>query len=365
MCSTHHNLKTGLASLALIAALIASAGTTAIGQAQVRIPLVSNLVIGQTLRDGTAERESIVSIAEASTKSVSYLWTFVEVHADGDTVRDSALRVVSRADLATAERLREYYEKGEARENPGYTRFTVSSAVFDRLRTTGTADYSILSSSSSSSFGSARAVIVRWRGKLTRVGNSYESFPLLFNGQRVRVPSLHVKGQFTERGNQWSPDIWILADRDHPLLLKIAAGPQRIFQTVRVDLAPDVEKTLTTACRAEIPGIYFDFNSAELDPASNRTIESLGAILSRHSEWSITIEGHTDSVGTASSNQALSERRAKSVRDALITRYKIASTRLRTAGFGASRPRESNSTIEGRARNRRVEMLRPCGGQTS
>lgn len=360
-----HYYRIAAATTAALTVMIALGGPAAMGQPQVRIPLVSNLVIGQTLHDGSAERESIVTIAEASPKSVSYLWTFLEVHADGDTVRDSALRVVSRADLATAERLREYYEKGEPKENPGYTRFTLSTAVFDRLRTTGTADYSILSSARSAAFGGSRPVIVRWRGKLTRVGSSYESFPLLFNGQRVRVPALHVKGQFTERGNQWTPDIWVLADRDHPLLLKIAADRQRIFQTVRVDIAPDIEKTLTTLCRAEIPGIYFDFNSAALDPASTRTIESLAAILGRHSEWSVTIEGHTDSVGTSSFNQKLSERRARSVRDVLISQYNIPSARLKAVGFGATRPRESNSTIEGRARNRRVEMQRPCGGQTS
>jgi OOP family OmpA-OmpF porin len=48
------------------------------------------------------------------------------------------------------------------------------------------------------------------------------------------------------------------------------------------------------------------------------------------------------------------------VRTALITRYHIAASRLRSEGFGAKRPREPNTTIEGRARNRRVELVRPC-----
>jgi OOP family OmpA-OmpF porin len=76
-------------------------------------------------------------------------------------------------------------------------------------------------------------------------------------------------------------------------------------------------------------------------------------------EWAATIEGHTDSIGGAKSNQVLSERRADAVRARLVSAG-IVATRLKAAGFGATRPRETNTTIEGRARNRRVELARDC-----
>jgi outer membrane protein OmpA-like peptidoglycan-associated protein len=73
----------------------------------------------------------------------------------------------------------------------------------------------------------------------------------------------------------------------------------------------------------------------------------------------VTIEGHTDSIGGARPNQTLSERRAEAVRARLVAAG-IAAARLKAVGYGAARPRETNSTIEGRARNRRVELARNC-----
>ena len=83
-------------------------------------------------------------------------------------------------------------------------------------------------------------------------------------------------------------------------------------------------------------------------------------MLGRRADWRISIEGHTDSVGTEPYNMDLSARRAAAVREALVRAHGIASGRIRTAGFGESRPREPNATPEGRARNRRVELVRPC-----
>ena len=179
------------------------------------------------------------------------------------------------------------------------------------------------------------------------------------------MPALHARGQFKsgDSPTPWDLEFWVLADSAHPLLLEVK-GSDRVLQTVRVDL-PDkrpLEHALMTECRVELPGIYFAFNSAALDPASDGTIESVAQVLAQHPDWNATIEGHTDSIGTASSNQLLSERRAGAVRERLVSRYKVAAGRLRAVGYGASRPREPNATLEGRARNRRVELVRPCGG---
>ncbi len=69
--------------------------------------------------------------------------------------------------------------------------------------------------------------------------------------------------------------------------------------------------------------------------------------------------GHTDSIGgSGNGNQILSARRAAAVKDALANRYGVAATRLDTGGAGDSQPLETNATLEGRARNRRVELTR-------
>jgi OOP family OmpA-OmpF porin len=70
----------------------------------------------------------------------------------------------------------------------------------------------------------------------------------------------------------------------------------------------------------------------------------------------VSIEGHTDSIGTDAYNQKLSERRARTVRDHMVGQG-IAADRITTRGFGESKPIASNETAEGRAQNRRVEIF--------
>src|SRR6185436_17192100 len=123
----------------------------------------------------------------------------------------------------------------------------------------------------------------------------------------------HLKGQFTFREQRIAHEFWILADHDHPLLLKSMTG-QDVWQMVRVDLPQTstvLEKSLQTECRAELPGVYFAFGTADLDDASQRTLTGVGEVLSRHADWSLAIEGHTDNVGTPAANQKLSQARAE------------------------------------------------------
>jgi outer membrane protein OmpA-like peptidoglycan-associated protein len=68
------------------------------------------------------------------------------------------------------------------------------------------------------------------------------------------------------------------------------------------------------------------------------------------------VGGHTDNVGGDAFNLDLSKKRSAAVKDALVSQYKIAPERLIAAGYGASSPVETNATMEGRARNRRVEL---------
>jgi outer membrane protein OmpA-like peptidoglycan-associated protein len=81
-------------------------------------------------------------------------------------------------------------------------------------------------------------------------------------------------------------------------------------------------------------------------------------IMQQNPDWKLSVSGHTDNIGGAKFNVALSQRRAAAVKDALVTRFKIAPGRLQTNGYGASSPLDTNDTLEGRARNRRVELQR-------
>ena len=119
-----------------------------------------------------------------------------------------------------------------------------------------------------------------------------------------------------------------------------------------------IEQKLQTEKRIKVYGIYFDFGSDRIKPQSESVLDEIAQVMRDIPIWKLSIEGHTDNVGGDAYNLDLSNRRAAAVKQALVTRYRIDADRLSTAGFSASRPVSSNDTMEGRAVNRRVELIR-------
>lgn len=102
--------------------------------------------------------------------------------------------------------------------------------------------------------------------------------------------------------------------------------------------------------------VSFDFNSASLKPAFMTTLDKVAGILSRYPKTTVTVIGHTDSVGSETYNQELSERRARSV-VVYLGDHGVDPVRLSAVGRGETQPRASNDTEAGRQLNRRVEIL--------
>jgi len=100
--------------------------------------------------------------------------------------------------------------------------------------------------------------------------------------------------------------------------------------------------------------IQFPTNSAVVPEKYQPEIKKVADFLTKFPDTSVTIEGHSDSQGAAKYNQALSQRRADSVKQQLITRYGIAADRVNAIGYGESKPIATNDTAAGRAQNRRV-----------
>ena len=119
-----------------------------------------------------------------------------------------------------------------------------------------------------------------------------------------------------------------------------------------------MEKALQTAGKVDIYGIYFDFNSDRIKPESEPVLREIAKVMTDNPTWSLNVNGHTDNIGGDAYNLDLSKRRAAAVKTALVTRYKVAATRLETSGFGASQPKAPNNTLAGRAQNRRVELVK-------
>jgi outer membrane protein OmpA-like peptidoglycan-associated protein len=106
--------------------------------------------------------------------------------------------------------------------------------------------------------------------------------------------------------------------------------------------------------------ILFDVNKATIKPQSFTTINKIATFMKEYPSISFSIEGHTDSDGDAVSNQALSEARSEAIKQALI-KFGIRDYRLRTKGYGESKPLTSNATAEGKSINRRVEFISLTG----
>ncbi|HEU4523764.1 MAG TPA: OmpA family protein [Gemmatimonadales bacterium] len=128
--------------------------------------------------------------------------------------------------------------------------------------------------------------------------------------------------------------------------VRIAAGGKRLYDA------------LAEKGRVATQGIYFDTGSDVIRQESAPTLKEIGAMLKDHPDLKLTIEGHTDNVGNAESNQTLSERRASAVRQYLIDNHQVDGTRLDAKGLGQTKPVGTNETAEGRQQNRRVELVK-------
>jgi len=104
-----------------------------------------------------------------------------------------------------------------------------------------------------------------------------------------------------------------------------------------------------------LKGVNFATGSAKLLPAASDTLKTVASAMKANDELEVEISGYTDSVGEEKKNQGLSERRAKSVKDFLVSEG-VAEGRLSTQGHGESDPVDTNDTPEGRANNRRVSF---------
>ena len=325
--------------------------------------------------------------------------------ADGSEVRRVvATRTVAREDLQNAVDYRWLYGDNAPESYPGSTAVGVSRKVLNDLKTKGETALRVPGNDIAGALGNLLGGILggkskelddatMWSGSLKRVSEKPVLFKVILNDDQIELPAIHVRGKLAEH----DAEFWILDDLENPLALRWQVGDTQL-QVIRLSYpvettrattpagpgsakvgagggggvgtasggagnaaagtAKRIEEDLAKEGRAVVYGIYFDFASDRIKEESEPVLAEIAQVLRQNATWNLNVEGHTDSIGGDPYNLGLSQRRSAAVKQALATRYKIDAQRLQTSGYGASRPKDRNDTMEGRARNRRVELVK-------
>ena len=324
-----------------------------------QVPFVVGLTITKTVSEPRGDYETVEVLQEIGRDSVTFVRSG-EAPDDAGVLQDMSIsRRVRLQDLRNSRILRTYFHTSEPEELPG-TSPLATALMIHELRAVGHTRVTYLEVEPQ--YGMT-FVAHTMSGELTRVEAGPVEIPMLVNGSRVALRTLHVKGRLADGDYGRDFEFFLLDDPDNPLLLR-GRSPHSSGETVKIEfpLPPgavdSMEQELSKKRKAVIYGIYFAFAHADIRLVSERVLKEIAQVMKKNPEWQLRIDGHTDNIGGDKSNLDLSQRRASSVKSALVQRYGIASDRLSTGGYGASQPHEKNDTPEGRARNRRVVLTR-------
>lgn len=238
---------------------------------------------------------------------------------------------------------------------PGATSLGISGASLVELRTTGKTALSLIYD----------AKLSKIDGQLTLLEKEIK-IPILIEDQVVQVPTVHASGTFVTGDKSGNGDFYFLDNKNNPLMLqntiqfsweKDLRAERIIRVTAGAAMKSAMEQSLSTLRRYDTYGIHFDFDKATVRSESADLIKEIALTLKNNPTWTLQINGHTDSIGNAAYNQKLSADRAAAVASAIVAQG-IAPNRMQTGGFGSTLPKGDNATLQGRALNRRVELLR-------
>ena len=342
------------------------------------VPLQAATVVTTAWGMKNSDVETRMAVGSTDPTSVALVATADAFKDDDghDWKSSSSPHTICNEDFATSNTYITVTGKKQPPLIHGLTRLRLSDKSFQEIKSTGKTNLIYFDTRDS---GQDSSQPDREGGLLTRVEAQDVPYPMIVNDQRVNLPTIHLAGVMESVGKDPRPkkerplhtaaDVYVIDDPVDPLVLMLKLkdpvlhdGKFRIEVTKIEYRVPRpvnlVEKQLAEQKRAVTWGIYFDFNKDTIKPESAPVLKEIVQAMTDNPDWKLTVEGNTDNIGGDAYNLDLSKRRAAAVKEALVTQYHIAPDRLSTNGFGASHPIETNDTLEGRARNRRVELTR-------
>ena len=310
---------------------------------------------------GESDYETILSVT-STTEDAAVIR--VSWNRGPDRRWKSIERPMSRRERQVGRAFYHYAEEAGANQFRGYAFGMATQTILKSLKETGAAQVAFLL---------PEVARTPYRGTLTRVGSGDEPFELLVDGKQVTVSGIRAEGAVTNPISslpQVTTDFVFLDDPEAAWLLDSrvtypgGVSRKRIVRVATAASEDLIARDLDEQCRASVHDLYFATASVDLEAASEPALERIALILTEHPDWRLKLVGHTDSIGTPESNLDLSRRRAERVKEALVGERGIAADRLDAEGRGETQPLDDNGTPEGRARNRRVDLERPCHRET-
>lgn len=341
-----------------------------------KIPIKPGMHMVNAWRRFNGDVEGIFTIDSVEKNKVTFSHAstgFPDNRSTEGTKTDTS-RTLCRSDLDAAKIFMTEHEADFPNIFPGTTAITMPLQLFQQVKSTGKIHWEYREYYRMGS--PARFVPFPFQGDLARVESQDVPFSVILNDEPVQVPTIHLKGvvnfsgapkiknlmTISESENQ-ETEVYVTDNPDNPICLLYKQGPVFQVKIVKITVpiqkpVPLLEEQLAKQKKAIIYGIYFDFDKDTIKPESEPVLKEIVKAMTDNPDWKLRVDGHTDNIGGDAHNLDLSKRRAASVKTALVERYHISADRLTTNGFGASSPIDRNDTLEGRARNRRVELSR-------
>jgi outer membrane protein OmpA-like peptidoglycan-associated protein len=328
----------------------ASADSEMAAEAQATIPIKVGLTLSQTWNFSSSEgdHECLDQVTSVDRRSIVVSSSCVS----RTKTKIHWSRRFCRVDLENSHLYMTQGYQDEPELFRGALRFSVSLATFAALKQNAETRHQYID------FDWAPFTLRRDYDDMMKSSGS-GTYDIIMNDRKVTLPTIDVS--VMSKANKQMVRGKVLDDARFPIMLDYTMPDEEFslrYNKVSFPVEGEIEKQLAKDKKVDVYGIYFDFNSDSIRPESEPILKEIASAMNSNKEWNLTINGHTDNIGGDASNLILSKKRSEAVRKALVDRYHVDPAHLSTNGYGASSPKETNDTELGRARNRRVELIR-------